>query len=165
MGRNPTIIIVELSDGQVIHHNRAVGGLINRVTAGPESMELNRVQRITQYFLKSIRIEGWIKEDLDIDWRWLQLKMSSELKLWHLFQARMAASTTYSHLPQDYVAYMRAFLIFVQDWIAGSVVTDFVKVLPIIKSIGDGGEKRLPGWTYRDPIFKQMVNFFYLHGN
>lgn len=165
MGRNPTIIIVELKDGQIVHYNRAVEGVINRVTAGPESMKLSRLQRIIQILLKVIRIEGWIKEDLDIDWRWLQLKMTSELKLWPLFQARIGTAPEYEYLPRDYVAYMNAFLIFVLDWIGGSEVADFVKVLPVIKSIDNCSETRLANWTYNDPVFKQMVNFFYLHGN
>jgi hypothetical protein len=165
MGRNPTIIVVELNEDRVVHHNRSVGGLINRAMGGLEKERLGFVKRIILVILNVIRIERWLNEDLETDWKWLQLKIEAEMKLWPLFSQRVGASLKHHNVPQDYVTFMREFLVFVLNWINGTNTTDFWKVLPIIRSIRDRANGELPSWGRKDPVFRQLVNFFYLHGN
>jgi len=165
MGRNPTIIVVELRDNRIIHHNRALEGIVNRAMGHIDSSRMSCLQRALNRLLNSIRIEGWIKEDLDMDWKWLQLKITSERRLWPLFQKEIASVTKLRHVPQDYGTFMRDLSVFVLAWIQGSTVSDFTKILPVLRSIEYSAERKLPEWTYQDPIFRQLVNFFYLHGN
>jgi len=130
-----------------------------------DSSRMSCLQRALNRLLNSIRIEGWIKEDLDMDWKWLQLKITSERRLWPLFQKEIASVTKLRHVPQDYGTFMRDLSVFVLAWIQGSTVSDFTKILPVLRSIEYSAERKLPEWTYQDPIFRQLVNFFYLHGN